>query len=74
MIEVSITGFIQSSDYAAVEIVNNTSEHTIYSTNKPEKDNADNSDVKFIVAATTTAETTAGDYEDTVTFTVTGNF
>lgn len=70
----SVTGFVQSSNYSAVEVVNNTTEHTIYSTNKPEKDDATNSDVTFTVAATTTAETAAGDYQDTVTFTVTGNF
>jgi len=68
------TGFVQSSNYAAVEVNNNTAEHTIYSTNKGEADNAGAADVVFTVEATTVAETVAGDYEDNVTFTVTGNF
>jgi hypothetical protein len=69
----TVTGFTQSIDYVAVEINNNTTEHTVYSTNKPEQDLGLN-DVSFIVGATSNAQTAAGNYEDTVTFTVTGNF
>lgn len=57
----------------AVEINDDTTEHTVYSTNKPEATNLVD-DVEFTVTATTTAETPAGDYEDYATFTVTGNF
>ena len=58
---------------AATEINENTTEHTIYSTNKAEATNLVN-DVEFIVSATTVTETAAWDYEDNVTFTVVGNF
>lgn len=57
----------------ATEINDNTTEHTIYNTNKSEATNLVD-DVEFIVSATSAAETPAGDYEDYVTFTVTGNF
>ena len=66
--------FIQSSDYAAVEVNTNTAENTIYSTNKGEADDNANADVAFTVEATTVAETAAWDYQDNITFTVTGNF
>jgi hypothetical protein len=58
---------------SALEIIDNSTEHTVYSTNKPESTTAVD-DLTFVVAAQTTAETPAGDYEDRVTFTVTGNF
>jgi len=57
----------------ALEINDNTTEHTVYSSNKPEATNLVD-DVKFNVSTTTSAETPAGLYEDFVTFTVTGNF
>jgi hypothetical protein len=56
-----------------LEVNDNATEHTVYSTNKPEAVNLVD-DVEFVVSATTAAETPAGDYEDYVTFTVTGNF
>lgn len=57
----------------AIEVNSNITENTVYSTNKPEaKSWAD--DVNFVVSATSTAETPAGNYQDTITFTVTGNF
>lgn len=58
---------------AALEVNENTTEHTIYNTNKAEATNLED-DVEFIVSATSGAETPAGDYEDRITFTVTGNF
>lgn len=70
----TVTGFTQSSDYAAVEVNSNATENEIYSTNKPEQDDGANADVSFIVAATSNAQTAAGNYQDTITFTVTGNF
>jgi hypothetical protein len=70
----TVTGFTQSSNVAALQVNNNTTENTIYSTNKPEQSDPTNSDVTFTVAATSNAQTAAGNYQDTVTFTVTGNF
>ncbi|MDA9129342.1 hypothetical protein N9J72_02600 [Candidatus Gracilibacteria bacterium] len=57
----------------AVEVINDTTEHVVYTTNKAEATNLVD-DVEFVVTATTTAETPAGDYEDFATFTVIGNF
>ncbi len=57
----------------ATEVNNDTDEHTVYTTNKGEATNLVD-DVEFIVSATIAAETEAWDYEDNVTFTVTGNF
>lgn len=58
---------------AALEVNDDTTEHTIYNTNKSEATNLED-DVEFVVSATSEAETPAGDYEDHITFTVTGNF
>lgn len=69
----SVGAFAATGLATAVEINDNTTEHTVYSTNKPEATNLVD-DVKFNVEATTTAETPAGLYEDFVTFTVTANF
>lgn len=69
----SIWGFA-SSGLSATEVNDNTTEHIIYSTNKPEKYNTGAVDVEFIVAATADGETPAWDYEDNITFTITGNF
>lgn len=57
----------------AAEINENTTEYNVYTTNKGEATNLED-DVEFIVSATSEAETPAGDYEDYVTFSVTGNF
>jgi len=70
----TVTGFTQSSDVAAGEVNNTTTEHTVYSTNKPEQTEGTDVDVVFTVATTANAQTAAGDYEDDITFTITGNF
>jgi len=70
----TITGFTPSSPLSATEVNNNTTEHIIYSTDKPEQFNWSNVDVEFIVGATANAQTPAWEYEDTVTFTITGSF
>lgn len=62
-----------SASWIAETEVYDTTEHTIYTTNKWESTTAVD-DVEFIVSATAVTETPAWDYEDTVTFTVTGNF
>lgn len=59
---------------AAKEITENVTEYNVYTTNKPEAKSATIDDVTFDVSATAKTETPAGDYEDHVTFTVTGNF
>lgn len=57
----------------ALEVNDIVTEHVVYTTNKAEATNLVD-DVEFTVSATTGAETPAGEYEDYVTFTVTGNF
>ena len=72
-VDSTVTGFASTGDLAAVEINDNTTEHQIYLTNKPEiTDGVD--DVTFTVAATANAQSPAGDYQDEITFTVVGNF
>lgn len=73
-IDSTITGFTTTGDLSSTEVNDNTTEHTIYTTNKPERTDATNSDVTFTVSATSDAQTAAGNYQDTITFTVTGNF
>lgn len=69
----SSPSFAATDMATAVEVNNNATEHAIYTTNKGEATNLVD-DVEFRVAATSSAETPAGNYEDKVTFTVTGNF
>lgn len=78
----ALTGVAGDSSYGAafstsglteLEVVDNSTEHTVYTSNKPEATNSVD-DVEFVVSATSSTETPAGDYEDHVTFTVTGNF
>lgn len=59
----------------AVEIksADKNTEKVIYESNGSE-DTEDIDDVRFTVSATATADTPAGEYEDVLTFTVTGNF
>lgn len=66
------TGF-SASGLTSLEVNDNVTEHTVYSTNKPEATSSVD-DVEFIVTATSEADTPAGLYEDKVTFTVTGTF
>ncbi len=68
----TVTGFSQSATLDT-EIDDNTTEHTVYTSNKPQATNGVD-DVTFTVKATADAQTPAGAYEDHVTFTVTGNF
>ncbi len=73
-IDSTVTGFTSTGDLTATEVNNSTTEHIIYETNKPELDDNTNADVTFSVEADVDTETPAGDYEDQITFTVTGNF
>jgi len=72
-IDSNVTWFSSSTELATTEIIN-SNEYAIYTTNKPEQSDGVNADVTFIVWATSNAQTAAGNYEDTITFTVTGNF
>lgn len=72
-VDSTVTGFTSTGDLTALEVNDNTTEHQIYLTNKPEiTDGAD--DITFTVATTANAQSTAGDYQDEITFTVVGNF
>jgi hypothetical protein len=55
------------------EVANNTTNHTLYSSTRPQPLTGVN-DFTFSVVAQPNAQTPAGDYADTVTITVTGNF
>lgn len=68
----TVSGFTSTANLNT-EVNNNTTEHTIYTTNKPERTN-NVDDLTFTVAATADAQTQAWNYRDTVTFTITGNF
>jgi len=65
-------GYIQSSALNT-EVFNNTTAHTIYTTNKPEQTLGLN-DITFSVSAKPNAQTPAWNYQDKITFTVVGNF
>ena len=69
----SASAAFAATGLSVLEVNDIVTEHTVYSTNKSESTTAID-DVEFIVSATASAETPAGDYEDFVTFTVTGNF
>ncbi len=68
----TVSGFSQTANLND-EVNDNTTEHTVYTSNKPQLKDWVN-DVEFIVWATASDETPAGNYEDHITFTVTGNF
>jgi len=68
----TITGFTQTAALNT-EVDDNSSEHTVYTSNKPQQTNGLN-DITFTVGATSNAQSAAGNYQDTITFTVTGNF
>jgi len=72
-VDSTVTGFTSNGDLSETEINDDSTEHQIYLTNKPEITDGAN-DVTFTVGATANAQTTAGDYEDNITFTVVGNF
>lgn len=73
-IDSTVSGFTTTGDLTATEVNNNTTEHVVYTTNKPERFDGTNADVTFTVSATSDAQTQAGNYQDVITFTVTGNF
>ena len=68
----TVSGFTQSASLNT-EVDDNTTEHLVYDSNKPQATDGVN-DVKFTVSATADAQTPAWQYEDHITFTVVGNF
>lgn len=72
-IDSTISGFTTTGDLASTE-VNDSTSHTIYTTNKPERLDNTVADLTFKVSATSDAQTAAWNYQDTITFTVTWNF
>jgi len=72
-VDSTVTGFTSTGDLTVLEVNDNTTEHQIYLTNKPEITSGTD-DVTFTVATTANAQSTAGDYQDEITFTVVGNF
>ena len=70
----SYTAFAQSSAITAgVEVADNTTNHVLYSSNKPQKVTGVD-DVVLTVSAKPDIETPAGRYRDVVVVTVSGNF
>ncbi|MFZ2256222.1 MAG: hypothetical protein WAW59_00305 [Patescibacteria group bacterium] len=69
----SAFGTFTQSAMAAVEVDDNTTAHPIYTSNKPQA-LAGTDDFSFTVAAQPDAQTPAGEYNDVVVLTVTGNF
>jgi len=68
----TVSGFTQDASLNT-EVNDNTTEHTVYTSNKPQRKDQVN-DIEFTVGATIDDQTPAGDYQDQITFTVTGNF
>jgi hypothetical protein len=69
----SIAGFTQTF-LTALEVNNNTTNHTIYSSNKAQASSG-SADVRFNVSAKVSSQTPAAiDYKDVVVITVVGNF
>lgn len=69
----SYSAFTQSATLST-EVDNNTTSHTLYSSNKPQVLSPTTDDFSFTVSAQPSIETPAGDYTDIVVVTVTGNF
>jgi hypothetical protein len=68
----TVSGFTQTADLDT-EVDDNATEHTVYTSNKPQSTNGVN-DITFTIKAKSDAQTPAGTYQDKITFTVTGNF
>ena len=69
----SYTSFVQASTLNT-EVSDTTTNHILYTSNKPQILSTTTDDFDFIVSAKPSIETPAGDYSDVVVLTVTGNF
>lgn len=68
----TVAGFTQTAALDS-EVNDDTTEHVVYTSDKPQQANGVN-DITFTVKATTDAQTAAGNYQDFITFTIVGNF
>ncbi|MBC7503911.1 hypothetical protein H7169_02985 [Candidatus Gracilibacteria bacterium] len=69
----TIGGFVQTAALNT-EVNNTTTSHVIYTSNKPQALSGPTDDFSFTVSAQPNAQSPAGDYNDVVIVTVTGNF
>ncbi len=69
----SYTSFAQTASLSA-QVNNTTTNHILYTSNKPQVLSPTTDDFSFSVSAKPSIETPAGDYSDIVVLTVTGNF
>lgn len=69
----SYAAFTQSATLST-EVNDNTTNHTLYTSNKPQVLSLTTDDFSFSVSAKPSIETPAGEYSDVVVLTVTGNF
>ena len=69
----SYAAFSQTATLST-EVDNNTTNHILYTSNKPQILSVGTDDFSFTIAAKPSIETPAGDYRDTVVLTVSGNF
>lgn len=69
----SFTSFSQTAALGA-EVNDNTTNHVVYTSNKPQALSLTTDDFLFSVSAKPDAQSPAGDYTDVVVVTVTGNF
>ncbi len=69
----SYTSFVQAATLTT-EVDNTTTNHILYTSNKPQVLSPTTDDFSFTVSAKPSIETPAGDYSDVAVLTVTGNF
>lgn len=69
----SYGSFSQTATLAA-EVNDNTTNHVVYTSNKPQALSVGTDDMTFSVSAKPDSQSPAGDYTDVVVVTVTGNF
>lgn len=67
-------GTFSQTAWLNAEVADNTTNHILYSSNKPQVLSPTTDDFDFTVSALPSIETPAGDYSDLVNITVTGNF
>ncbi len=68
----TLAGFAVSNTLAEVDV--DTNVHTIYETNKPENNDDTVKDLQFWVSVEANSQSQAWEYEDLLTFTITGRF
>ncbi len=69
----TVTGFVQTAALNT-EVSDTTTSHTVYTSNKPQPLSGTTDDFSFTVSAQPNAQSAAGNYNDVVVVTVTGNF